>query len=66
MVFSGLYPVEAEAYVELREALENCASTIRRSSSSRKHRRRQIRFRCGFPGLLHMEVIQSAWSVSTI
>ena len=59
MVFSGLYPVEAEAYVELREALEklrlNDSSFIFEPETSAAL---GFGFRCGFLGLLHMEVIQ--------
>ena len=59
MVFSGLYPVEAEAYVELREALEklrlNDSSFIFEPETSVAL---GFGFRCGFLGLLHMEVIQ--------
>jgi len=59
MVFSGLYPVEAEDYVELREALEklrlNDSSFIFEPETSVAL---GFGFRCGFLGLLHMEVIQ--------
>jgi GTP-binding protein LepA len=59
MVFSGLYPVDAEAYVELREALEklrlNDSSFIFEPETSVAL---GFGFRCGFLGLLHMEVIQ--------
>jgi GTP-binding protein LepA len=59
MVFSGLYPVDAEAYVELREALEklrlNDSSFIFEPETSAAL---GFGFRCGFLGLLHMEVIQ--------
>jgi len=59
MVFSGLYPVEADEYVELREALEklrlNDSSFIFEPETSVAL---GFGFRCGFLGLLHMEVIQ--------
>jgi GTP-binding protein LepA len=59
MVFSGLYPVEAEDYTELREALEklrlNDSSFIFEPETSVAL---GFGFRCGFLGLLHMEVIQ--------
>jgi GTP-binding protein LepA len=59
MVFSGLYPVEAEEYEELREALDklrlNDSSFIYEPETSVAL---GFGFRCGFLGLLHMEVIQ--------
>ncbi len=59
MVFSGLYPVEAEDYEELREALDklrlNDSSFIYEPETSVAL---GFGFRCGFLGLLHMEVIQ--------
>ncbi|HEU4930038.1 MAG TPA: translation elongation factor 4 [Candidatus Krumholzibacteria bacterium] len=59
MVFSGLYPVEAEDYEELREALDK----LRLNDSSFMYEPETsvalgFGFRCGFLGLLHMEVIQ--------
>jgi GTP-binding protein LepA len=59
MVFAGLYPADASQYNPLREALErfhlnDSSFTFEPESSATLG----LGFRCGFLGLLHMEIVQ--------
>ena len=59
MVFAGLYPMDADQYAELREALDK----LRLNDSSFFYEPETsaalgFGFRCGFLGLLHMEIVE--------
>jgi GTP-binding protein LepA len=59
MVFSGLYPIDGDEFTDLREALEK----LRLNDSSFTYEPETsgalgFGFRCGFLGLLHMEIVR--------
>ena len=67
MVYCGLYPADSAKYPDLRDALEklqvNDASLQFEPETSLAL---GFGFRCGFLGLLHLEIIQRDWRESLI
>ena len=59
MVFAGLYPIQADDYPKLRDSLEKLSLNDAAVDISYEHNTALGNgFRCGFLGLLHMDIIQ--------
>ena len=59
MVFAGLYPTEADDYADLREALEKLSlNDAALQMEPEQNSALGNGFRCGFLGLLHLDIIQ--------
>ena len=59
MVYCGLYPIDSKKYLELKEALEKLKlNDASRSFEPETSKALGFGFRCGFLGMLHMDVIE--------